>query len=185
MVVVFLRKLLIMKKLSDTRSSARANATKDVLCGFTTIKQVLEVISNNIDQNYSNKTYGLVSQMNKLEPGIMTITSASLQSSILVYRNAENGYGWYDCSTKNEALEIQYYKFLIESCFPILEIALRIYLSLVITSSSSEYSFSALKRIKNELRNIIKQERLNYFALMNTEYDLLREIDTSSIFSRA
>ena len=43
-------KIPILKKLSDTRWSARADATKALLCGFTTIKQVLDDISNNMDQ---------------------------------------------------------------------------------------------------------------------------------------
>lgn len=91
-------------------------------------------------------------------------------------------------SMKNEALEIQYYKILmdksLESCFPILEIALRIYLSLTITNCSGKSSFSTLKRIKNKLRNTMSQECLNYLVLMNIEYELLREIDMNSIISK-
>lgn len=49
-------------------------------------------------------------------------------------------------STKNEALVIQYYKFImnnsLESCFPNLEITLRIYLSLMMTNCSGERSSS-------------------------------------------
>ncbi|GBP88981.1 52 kDa repressor of the inhibitor of the protein kinase [Eumeta japonica] len=305
----------ILKRLSDTRWSARADATKAFLCGFMTIKQVLEGIFNNVDQKAEcrNKAYGLVSTMNKLETGIMTITwngilerlqatSASLQSSD---QDLNTGYALYESlygyvqamrsifsdiearakdltnceeyqqqssrqikrntkydhfsgsttfddgfvenqthgqrfevqvfiviidnvlsaltkrmkayhkitsvyevfrqlkfltteeilekssnmvsayeddlenslggelvqfaellktdmaividSKKPEPLEQQFYKFLINnslgSCFPNLEIALRIYLSLMITNCSGERSFSTLKRIKTELRN--------------------------------
>ena len=38
-------KLPTLKRLSDTRCSARAHATKALLCGITTIKQVLDDIS--------------------------------------------------------------------------------------------------------------------------------------------
>ncbi|OWR42169.1 hypothetical protein KGM_204959 [Danaus plexippus plexippus] len=90
-------------------------------------------------------------------------------------------------STKKDALEIQYYKFLLdnslESCFPNLEIALRIYLSLMITNCSGGCSFSTLKRIKNEFSNTMSQQRLNYPALMNMEYDLLRKIYANSILN--
>lgn len=86
---------------------------------------------------------------------------------------------------KHEALELQYYRLImentLESCFPNVEILLRIYLSLMITNCSGERSFSKLKRIKNELRNTIEQDRLNNLTLMNIECDLLREIDLSSI----
>ncbi|GBP58944.1 Zinc finger MYM-type protein 1 [Eumeta japonica] len=294
--------------------SARADATKALLCGFMTIKQVLEDIFNNVDQKAEcrNKAYGLVSTMNKLETGIMTITwngilerlqatSASLQSSD---QDLNTGYALYESlygyvqamrstfsdiearakdltnceeyqqqssrrikrntkydhfsgsttfddgfvenqthgqrfevqlkfltteeilekssnmfsayeddlenslggelvqfaellktdvaividSKKQEPLEQQFYKFLINnslgSCFPNLEIALRIYLSLMITNCSGERSFSTLKRIKTELRNTMGQERLNHLTLLNIEHDLLKEVDIESIISK-
>lgn len=335
-------KLPILKRLSDTRWSARADATKALLCGFTTIKEVLDGISNNMDQKVEcrNQAYGLVSKMNKLETGIMTIlwnemlerlqaTSASLQSP---NQDLNTGYALYEslhgyvqamrsifsdieakakiltgceeyqqqtsrqrkrntkydyfsgCTTldqvvenqtpkqkfenqvfiviidnilsalakrmeayhqvtgvfgilrqlksltaeeilkrtlnivsayqddleeslgdelvqfaellktevaaaidnkKHEALELQFYRLImenkLESCFPNVEILLRIYLSLMITNCSGERSFSKLKRIKNELRNTMGQDRLNNLTLINIECDLLREIDLSSI----
>ena len=338
-------KIPILKRLSDTRWSARADATKALLCGFITIKQVLEDISNNMDQKAEcrNKAYGLVSTMNKLETGIMTITwngilerlqatSASLQSSD---QDLNTGYALYESlygyiqamrstfsdiearakdltnceeyqqqtsrrikrntkydhfsgsstpddfvenrtpgqrfefevfiviidnvmsaltqrmkayhkitsvfgvfrqlkslttkeilekssimvsayeddlenslggelvqfaellktdvatvidSKKQEPLEQQFYKLLlnnsIESSFPNLEIALRIYLSLMITNCSGERSFSTLKRIKNELRNTMGQERLNHLTLLNIEHDLLKEVDIESVISK-
>lgn len=90
-------------------------------------------------------------------------------------------------SKKDEAMELQFYKLLINNslgvCFPNLEIALRIYLSMMITNCSGERSFSTLKRVKNELRNTMSQERLNHLTIMNIEYDLLRELDVNSIIS--
>ena len=89
---------------------------------------------------------------------------------------------------KHEALELQFYKLImehsLESCFPNVEIVLRIYLSLMITNCSGERSFSTLKRIKSELRNMMGQDRLNNLTLMNIECNLLREIDLSSIISK-
>lgn len=94
----------ILKRLSDTRWSARADATKALLCGFTTIKQVLDDISNNKDQKVEcrDQAYGLVSKMNKLETGIMTIAwneilerlqaTNSLQSSD---QDLNTGYALY------------------------------------------------------------------------------------------
>lgn len=91
-------------------------------------------------------------------------------------------------SKKHEALELQFYKLLtknsLESCFPNVEIVLRIYLSLMITNCSGERSFSTLKRIKNVLRNTMGQERLNDLTIMNIENDLLRNIDLTSVISK-
>lgn len=337
-------KLPILKRLSDTRWSARADATKALLCGFTTIKQVLDDISNNMDQKVEsrNQAYGLVSKMSKLETGIMTIlwnrvlerlqaSSASLQSPD---QDLNTGYALYESlhgyvqamrstfsdieakakiltgceeyeqqtsrrrkrntkyddfsgsttldevvenqtptqkferqvfipiidnvlsalakrmeayhrvtdvfgilrqlksltteeifkrtpsivsaypedleenlgdelvqfaellktnvaainTEKHEALELQFYKLIIEnsleSCFPNVEILLRIYMTLMITNCSGERSFSTLKRIKSELRNTMGQDRLNNLALMNIECNLLTEMDLSNIISK-
>lgn len=93
-----------------------------------------------------------------------------------------------DIEKKKEALELQFYRLImenaLESCFPNLEIFLRIYLSLMITNCTGERSFSKLKRIKNELRNSIGQGRLNNLTLLNIECDLLREIDLANIISK-
>ena len=58
-----------------------------------------------------------------------------------------------------------------------IEIALRIYLSLMVSYCSGERSFSKLKRIKNELRNRIEQDRLNSLSIMSIESDVLRQLD--------
>lgn len=91
--------------MSDTRWSARADATKALLCGFTTIKKILEDISDNVYQKAEcrNQAYGLVLKMSKLETGIMTIawneilerlqaTNASLQSA---NQDLNTGYALY------------------------------------------------------------------------------------------
>ena len=81
--------------------------------------------------------------------------------------------------------ELKMYEFLhkqsLTQTFPNIEIALRIYLSLMVSSCSGERSFSKLKRIKNELRNRIGQDRLNNLSIMSIESDILRGLDFSKI----
>jgi len=60
--------------------------------------------------------------------------------------------------------------------FPNIEIALRIFLTLMVTNCSGERSFSKLKFIKNELRSTTYHGRLSSLALLNIEYDVLKEI---------
>lgn len=67
------------------------------------------------------------------------------------------------------------------SSFPNVEIALRIFLTFMVTNCSGERSFSKLKLIKNELRNTMLQPRLNTLALMCIERELLCETDFSDI----
>ena len=90
--------------------------------------------------------------------------------------------------TTLDLVELQFYRLIIdnslESCFPNIEIALRIYLSLMVTNCSGERSFSKLKLIKNELRSTMGQKRLNNLTLMSIEHKLLREMDTSYIINK-
>jgi Domain of unknown function (DUF4371)/hAT family C-terminal dimerisation region len=69
----------------------------------------------------------------------------------------------------------------LESTFPNLEIALRIYLTLMPTNCTGERSFSKLKIIKNHLRSTILQSRLTALSLMSIESELLEELDFSDI----
>ena len=51
----------------------------------------------------------------------------------------------------------------------------------MVSNCSGERSFSKLKRIKNELRNRIGQDRLNSLSIMSIESDVLRQLDFSQI----
>ena len=53
----------------------------------------------------------------------------------------------------------------LDSAFPNVEVALRIYLSLIITNCSGERSFSHLKRVKNEIRSTMLQDRVSNLSL--------------------
>ena len=78
-------------------------------------------------------------------------------------------------------VELQYYRLLSENsldvCFPNLDIALRIYLSIMVTNCSAERSFSKLERIKNEHRTFLGKQWLNYLSLISIENQLMHEID--------
>jgi hypothetical protein len=69
----------------------------------------------------------------------------------------------------------------VEASFPNVEVALRIYLSLMVTNCSGERSFSVLKRIKNELCSTMLQERLCGLSLMAIESDVVRKMDFNDI----
>ena len=65
----------------------------------------------------------------------------------------------------------------LDSGFPNVEVALRIYLSLMITNCSGERSFSYLKRVKNGIRSAMLQDGVSSLSLMYIENELLRNID--------
>ena len=82
-------------------------------------------------------------------------------------------------------MELKIYRFLVEkklqALFPNIEIAYRIYLTLMVTNCSGERSFSALKRIKNALRSSMTQMRLNNLTLLHVEREIVRKIDFSDL----
>ena len=71
----------------------------------------------------------------------------------------------------------------VQDEFPNVEIALRIYLVLLITNCSAERSFSKMKLIKNRLRTSMLQERFTNLALLSIESDILREINFDDIIN--
>ena len=69
----------------------------------------------------------------------------------------------------------------LESTFPNVEIAARMFLSMMVTNFTGERSFSKLKLIKNELRSYMMQERLNCFSVMSIESDVLESLNCNDI----
>ena len=69
------------------------------------------------------------------------------------------------------------------SSFPNVNIAMRIYLSILGSSCECERSFSALKRIKSCLRSTMGQEKLSALSLLFIESELLRGLDMDDVIS--
>ncbi|KAL7395864.1 hypothetical protein ABVT39_024568 [Epinephelus coioides] len=65
----------------------------------------------------------------------------------------------------------------LQSTFPNVYIAVRLYLTLPVTNCEGERSFSQMARIKNELRTKMTQRRFNSLSLMAIEAELVRELD--------
>ena len=79
------------------------------------------------------------------------------------------------------------YKLIIDKCvkcsFPNVEIALRMYLILMVTNCSGERSFSKLKYIKNRLRMTVTNERGTHLSLMSIQYHIIRETDFDDLIT--
>jgi hypothetical protein len=67
--------------------------------------------------------------------------------------------------------------------YPNVVIAYRILFTMPVTIASAERSFSKLKLLKNYLRSVISQERLNGLATLCIEKQLLDDIDIDSIIT--
>ena len=71
----------------------------------------------------------------------------------------------------------------LQSTFPSVSIALRIFLTLPVTNCEGERSFSHLARIKNELRTTQTQQRLSALSLMAIETELLRSLEFDEVIT--
>ncbi|KAF7655414.1 hypothetical protein LDENG_00056290 [Lucifuga dentata] len=69
----------------------------------------------------------------------------------------------------------------LQATFHNVFVALRIFLTLPVTNCEGERSFSRMKRVKNELRTTMGQNRLTALSLMAIEYELVREMDFEDI----
>ena len=78
------------------------------------------------------------------------------------------------CLTPSQRAVLLYDEGLADT-FPSVNVALRIYLSMV-TSCSGERSFSKLAVIKNYLRNMMAHERLSALCLLDVESSVLKMV---------
>jgi len=85
----------------------------------------------------------------------------------------------------HQSVELRMYMFLVDqklnNAFPNVSIALRMYLSLMVSNCSGERSFSTLKRVKSQLRSTMGQTRLNSLSLMCIESHLLQSMNFNKI----
>lgn len=65
--------------------------------------------------------------------------------------------------------------------FPNVNIAFRIYLSIIGANAEGERSFSKLKQIKNYIRSTMNQDRLSSLAVLCIESDLTRDMNFDDI----
>ncbi|CAM4513430.1 unnamed protein product [Leuciscus chuanchicus] len=69
----------------------------------------------------------------------------------------------------------------LHTVFPNTDIALRLFLTMPVTNTSGEQSFSKLDLVKNRLRSSMQQDRVSHLTLMSIEHDILRDLDFKDI----
>jgi hypothetical protein len=67
--------------------------------------------------------------------------------------------------------------------YPNISIAYQILFTVLVTVASAERSFLKLKLLKNYLRSIMSQERLNGLATLCIEKKLLDKVDSNTIIN--
>ena len=111
-----------------------------------------------------------------LNDEMVQFTSYAATQIDSLYEKNEN----IDCSS-----ELILYRMLIQhglkDIFANVEISFRIYLCLMVSNCTSERSCSNLRRIKDEARTNMKQDRLSMLSLMSIESKILPELNFSDI----
>lgn len=181
----------------DTAAACGKNLPENALVSVTNLsglkvdKLKQELIS--FAQNYAN----LKKQKLKTEqtPSSSLTSSSSSESSddedddevneAKVYRNTtphNNQTNNHECAGCIHCCLLILYKYNLHSlAYTNLYIAYKYLLTLSCTQVSCERSFSKLKVIKTKLRSALQQDLLEAFMLMNTEIDLLQDINYDQI----
>ncbi|XP_016661805.1 uncharacterized protein LOC103310064 [Acyrthosiphon pisum] len=73
------------------------------------------------------------------------------------------------------------HKYSLKDVYPNIEIALRIFLTIPVTTATCERSFSKLKIIKNYLRSTMSQDRLTNMGIISIERELASKINFEDI----
>ena len=72
----------------------------------------------------------------------------------------------------------------LQSTFPNVEIAIRMYMSIMVSNCSGERSFSKMALIKNKLRSTMSDRRLSALELLSVENDVLGSISFKDIIEQ-
>lgn len=88
-----------------------------------------------------------------------------------------------DCQTPS-SLAILLYKEDLQSTFPNVEIAVRMYMSVMVSNCSGERSFSKMALIKNKLRSTMRDRRLSALELLSVENDVLESVSFEDIIEQ-
>ena len=94
----------------------------------------------------------------------------------------------YSANIKSECLRPlellnNIHRLKLESLFPNVVIALRIFCTIPVTVAEAERSFSKLKQIKSVQRSVMTQDRLNGLATLAIEYDLAKSLNYEDIIN--
>ena len=87
------------------------------------------------------------------------------------------------CLTPSEQAFMLYEEGIADT-FPSMNVALRIFLSMMVTSCSGERSFSKLALIKNHMRSSMSHERLSALCLLDVESTFLRMMNFEDFIKR-
>lgn len=146
------------------------------------------------------KAYSWIGNLFSFFSQLKTIGADDLNQKCKDLANVHHQHPDYD-DLVNECTHFKHYMHLDENCktlpalhrkiisdnlksvFPNVQIALGVFMCMMLANCTGERSFSRLKLVKNQLRSTMGQQRLNWLSLMCMENDILKTIDFNPIIN--
>ncbi|XP_022168505.1 uncharacterized protein LOC111032465 [Myzus persicae] len=199
-----------IKRLSDTRWSARDDACYSLNKNWSSIENALIKIGENEKEKPTIRceANGILKILRSLETSFCVVVelfqslinydsdirtdkdyenfkkNAIEKCGIVNFRNTQKRQKKIKKFSDDSSTQNIVTDFKVLRIFPYVDIALRILLCTPVTNCSTERSFSALKRIKSYLRSNIGEERLSALAIMNIESDITTTINYDDIIQK-
>ena len=174
--------LVIIDKLSSALQH-RLDAYKDIHENFGFLTNLTELSNDAIRGAAAKLMEEYSSDFEDCFPSEL-VQFSELFKTVIV-RPQGQGQKEAQCEPQNTCTELKMLLFLNElnftQSFPNVHIALRIYLSMMTSNCSGERSFSKLKRIKNEVRSSMGQQRLSLLSLMSIESEIVSSLSFTDL----
>ncbi|XP_066385448.1 uncharacterized protein [Miscanthus floridulus] len=174
--------LLWLSEDGDTEAKARSDAKNlyDVLGSFEFILGMViwyDILYsvNIVSKKLQSPSTCIDSTLQHIEDGSSNVDINDMISELAVMQS----------TLPDKPMPVmEIFEFVTEvDCYPNISIAYRILFPMPMTVASAERTFSKLKLLKNYLRSIMSQERLNGLATLCIEKKLLDEIDIEAIIN--
>lgn len=110
---------------------------------------------------------------------LLDISKQDLRSEMTVAKNCIKS----SCDKNDFKLE-DIKKYVSKQVYPNVYKLLQVAITLPISSSTCERSFSAMRRLKTWLRTSMLQNRFNTISILNIEKDIVKHIDNDSIINK-
>ena len=110
---------------------------------------------------------------------MLGISKQDLRSEMTVAKNCIKS----SCDKNDFKLE-DIKKYVSKQVYPNVYKLLQVAITLPISSSTCERSFSAMRRLKTWLRTSMLQNRFNTISILNIEKDIVKHIDNDSIIKK-
>ncbi|KYN30170.1 hypothetical protein ALC57_00366 [Trachymyrmex cornetzi] len=167
----------VPKRLCDTRWEAHAKAVSAISDGYESIIDALHCLyTNEYEKGDTRREAGILQEkMEELEFVFMLEFWNTFHIYVKMHHAANNQ------NLNRQDLYQIIFKDKLNLAFSNVEATLRLFLSLMVTNCSGERLFSGLKRLKNELRTTMLQEKLSDLAILCIEAEKLRTLSFDNI----